>query len=186
MSAVDDFLSIAGESTFGSPKVNWGAVVDYYGVEFPGDYKAISERYFSIAINGRLLVALPSAFGGTEEDFLGIDLLRRDIESMKRGSEFDGVEHPVGVTTGVRVPYPLHPEVPGLLPWGETDTGIVCLWLTSQAAGDWTIVVTDYARWEHYECSLSEFLVSLMRGEIVNSIISGSWSVQKGVEQFSV
>lgn len=66
------------------------------------------------------------------------------------------------------VPYPIYPEVAGLLPWGNDQNGNDYYWLTEGPPDEWR-VLTNEVRGDGYckhDCSMTEYLVRVLRGEI--------------------
>ena len=73
----------------------------------------------------------------------------------------------------IKIPYPLHPQEGGLLPWAATDNGDVLFWLKEGNPENWTIVINE-ARveyYEHFETSMTGFIYKLLSKEILSSII---------------
>ncbi|WP_433819146.1 hypothetical protein [Actinomadura scrupuli] len=59
-------------------------------------------------------------------------------------------------------PFPIHPEPCGLFPWGVSDNGDFCLWLTDPDPAVWSIVITDGGLWWHHEGTLTDLLVGVL------------------------
>jgi hypothetical protein len=67
-----------------------------------------------------------------------------------------------------QVPYPIYPEQPGLVPWGNDENGNDYYWLTEGASDTWR-VLSDEVRGEgfrDYGCTMTEFLARVLLGEI--------------------
>jgi hypothetical protein len=66
-----------------------------------------------------------------------------------------------------RVPYPIYPDQPGLLPWGNDENGNDYYWFTEGAPDTWR-VLSDEGRGEgfrEYGCTMTEFLTKVLLGE---------------------
>jgi hypothetical protein len=67
-----------------------------------------------------------------------------------------------------RVPYPIYPERPGILPWGNDENGHDYYWLTRGKPDDW-IVLADEVRgggFSEHDCSMTEYLAGVLLGPI--------------------
>jgi hypothetical protein len=67
-----------------------------------------------------------------------------------------------------RVPYPIYPESPGILPWGNDENGHDYYWFTQGAPDQWT-VLSDNVRgsgFAEHRCSLTEYLTGILLGRI--------------------
>jgi hypothetical protein len=65
------------------------------------------------------------------------------------------------------VPYPIYPDQPGLLPWGNDENGNDYYWFTEGAPNTWR-VLSDEGRGEgfrEYGCTMTEFLTKVLLGE---------------------
>jgi hypothetical protein len=73
-----------------------------------------------------------------------------------------------------QVPYPIHPESTGILPWGNDENGNDYYWLTRGGPDDWR-VITDEVRGEgfrEYDCTMTEFLERVLLRRI-DALASG-------------
>jgi len=70
-------------------------------------------------------------------------------------------------------PYPIYPELGGLLPWGITDNGDVMFWIANGEPDSWKIVVHESrgTMYEMFETTLTNFLIDLSLERIVSKII---------------
>lgn len=129
----------------------WEPVEAYLGIELPLDYKDFARLY------GR----------GRFMEFLFINLPGdRDRRGSLEG-ELDLAREMINY--GMPVPYPVWPDVGGLLNVGLTEFNDRLFWLTRGEPSDWSIVVWDRAlqRLETFDRSLTDFLAGLATGTIV-------------------
>jgi hypothetical protein len=66
------------------------------------------------------------------------------------------------------IPYPIYPEQPGLLPWGNDENGNNYYWLTDGAPDSW-LILSDEVRGEgfkEHKCTMTEFLTKILLGEL--------------------
>lgn len=70
-------------------------------------------------------------------------------------------------------PYALYPEADGLLPWGTTDNGDQLFWLATGSPNEWSVIINEVRSsiFEHFACSMTEFLYGLIISEIQSEII---------------
>lgn len=70
-------------------------------------------------------------------------------------------------------PYMLYPETDGVLPWGSTDNGDRLYWLTTGSPNEWSVVINEVRSsiFEHFACSMTDFLYKLIVGDIQSEII---------------
>lgn len=67
------------------------------------------------------------------------------------------------------VPYDVHPQEPGLYPFGQDDNGNGFYWLTRGAPNEWPIVCrpNSFLNWQQpISISLTDFLVSLCTNKL--------------------
>ena len=69
---------------------------------------------------------------------------------------------------GDEIPYPMFPDVGGLLSWGSTGNGDYLHWLTKGDPADWTIVALAFGEVEflEYDGNFVEFLVDVLTGRL--------------------
>jgi hypothetical protein len=133
------------------------------GRSLPSDYRWFLETYGSGSIGGDLAVFTPSSVVEArrftpQQERIG-DWLR--LVKERRPGE---------------VPFPIWPEPGGLLAWGGTDSGVMCLWLTSNDDADqWPIVLRDAHRseWFTHRGPMSWFLGDLFDGSVEVSFLTG-------------
>ena len=66
-----------------------------------------------------------------------------------------------------RFPYELHPDRPGLLPWGSDIDGNELVWLTDGDVNEWPIVIrSEDGDFEEFGGPLTTFLASVFQGTV--------------------
>lgn len=145
---------------------DWAAAELALGTALPPDFKDLVTRYGSGSIDSFLILLNPRSsrpavrFGPAGESFLGG--LREIRESLPD-----------------EVPFPIHPEPGGLLPWGTTDNGDIGYWVTSPQddPGRWSIAVGE-ARgpgWFTHPGPLSRFLAGVLDRSIRVALFPDAW-----------
>jgi SMI1-KNR4 cell-wall len=133
------------------------------GRSLPSDYWWFLETYGSGSIGGDLAVFTPSS---------GVEGRQFAAQQERIGGHLRLVnEHRPG-----EVPFPIWPEPGGLLAWGGTDSGVMCLWLTSHDDADqWPIVIRDAHRseWFTHRGPMSWFLSDVLDGSEQVSFLPG-------------
>jgi hypothetical protein len=111
---------------------DWESIENRLGLTFPEDYKEFVSVYGSGVICGFLTIYSPFSsdrnHGFEQQSPLALGNLRRYREE------------------GFDVPYPIHPEESGLLPFGTTENFNYLAWSRVGSPAKWPIVVwdTDY------------------------------------------
>lgn len=133
------------------------------GRSLPSDYWWFLETYGSGSIGGDLAVFTPSS---------GVEGRQFAVQQERVGAHLRLVnERRPG-----EVPFPIWPERGGLLAWGGTDSGVMCMWLTSHDDADrWPIVLRDAHRseWFTHRGPMSWFLGDLLDGAEEVSFLPG-------------
>jgi hypothetical protein len=139
----------------------WPSIESTIGVALPQDYKDYIETYGSGQIGRFLWPANP--FSQNKWLTLQNQIVVR-LHSLKAIKEEWGEEE---------CPYPLYPEVGGLLPWGYTSNGDTLFWLTRGAPQAWSVVINEArgSEFEQFSDSMTGFLTKLITGELHSSII---------------
>ncbi|MFI0354224.1 hypothetical protein [Actinomadura sp. 9N407] len=173
------------EQIIGPPVVtplapDWEAVAAQYGLVFPADYRALTERYSALDICQYFSVYHPTSRSGNL-----FSVLEAQIQAVKvylqRTQTFAGGWDPKNATVipsgeEVEVDYDFFPEPGGLLPWGVGENGAKCLWLTHEHPEKWTVVIgDDYFGWWHYKGSMTSFLVDVISQRIVCPVIDDTF-----------
>jgi hypothetical protein len=131
----------------------WQSVENRLRMELPEDYKEFIARYGTGSVDGFLWVLNPFS---TNKHLNFFDEGGVKLEALRE------LRHE-------SIPYPLHPDVNGVLPWGITDNGDVLYWLCNGPPSNWVIVVNESRgpRWREYKLSTSDFLARLVAKELV-------------------
>lgn len=102
---------------------NWRAAEIVVGVEYPEVFRELITRYGTGRFfQGHLMVFNPLTIGG----LAFIKQAERYLRQYREGL------YPL--------PLPVHPEVPGLLPWGHDENGNDYCWLTKGKPEKWPVV----------------------------------------------
>jgi hypothetical protein len=133
------------------------------GRRLPSDYWWFLDTYGTGSIGGDLVVFTPSS---------DLERWNSTVQQQRIGDHIRLVhQHRPG-----SIPFPIHPEPGGLLAWGGTDSGVKCLWLTSDDDPDlWPIVIRDKDRseWFTHGGPMAWFLSDLMDGAEHISFLPG-------------
>ena len=129
---------------------NWSVVEADLQCRLPSDYKELVEIYGSGCFDGFLWVLNP--FSGNP-----------NIELRSQVSTRLNALRSLKMDFGEEIPFPLYPQVGGLIPWAFTDNGDVLYWITGESVADWPVAVNAgrESDWRQYELSSSGFLVAL-------------------------
>jgi len=132
-----------------------------------GDYKRNKKlSNFSSVVNGNKLFAGSTNFKSKQSKNLNLNLHNQISAQLN------------AITTlekefNESCPYPIYPELGGLLPWGITDNGDVMFWIANGEPDSWKIVVHESrgTMYEMFETTLTNFLIDLSLERIVSKII---------------
>ena len=132
----------------------WGPVHSTLGEVLPEDYIQFIMRYGTGEIGGWLSVLNPfSANPNLNLLDIGFGLLAGFREIKKELPE--------------SIPYPLHYEPDGLLPWGVSIDGDVFCFRTRGLSGYWTtVVIGRHTDPEEFPLSFSQFIRGVLTGEL--------------------
>ena len=138
----------------GSPE-DWPAIESAIGFALPADYKQFINLYGSGGIDDWIFAFSPffaGKYGNLQTEIASGLAALREIQD----------ESPQ------IVPYPIHPEPGGLVPWACTSNGDILYWITRGPPAEWTVCVNEGRgpEWEAYPYSMVAFLVKLMNREI--------------------
>lgn len=133
----------------------WRAVEQELGVELPSDYREFVFTYGTGMFAGFYVVYNPCSAMKTANLLTKISTLCQQEREFKR--EFPDA-----------VPYRIHPDRPGLLPWGGDENGNYYYWITDGPPDSW-LVVSDEVRGEgfrEYGRCMTDFLCDVLTGKI--------------------
>lgn len=132
---------------------DWRTAEEALGRRLPSDYKALVERYGAGTIDGFLHVLNPSGRHEPARLVPAVDRLSAGFREIR-------------TTIPDEVPYPIHPEAGGLLPWAFSDNGDVFFWSTESADSDsWPIVLAEAGGpgWATHPGPATRLLADLLR-----------------------
>ena len=138
----------------GSP-ASWAAAEAALKTALPADYKEFIETYGTGSIDE--FVTVLNALSSTPH--FRLDEYGETMLAVTRELRAGGI---------VDIPFPLHPEPGGLLPWGTTANGDWGYWLTtpSDDPDAWEVVVSvdRGPDWFRHPGPLTRFLVEILDG----------------------
>ncbi|MGW6573566.1 SMI1/KNR4 family protein [Streptomyces sp. NPDC054945] len=139
---------------------DWCEVERALAVELPDDYKEL------IGVYG----------GSNWDDYLYIlepDCPNKHYDLLKWAKyQFEDLQD---LWTVEKKPTELETEGSVLIPWATTDNGECLYWLVLPGVepNDWTVMVNEVSdRWEHHPVSCTQFLASVLTGELQSNILS--------------
>jgi len=132
---------------------DWGLIESAF-LEFPEDYKCFLGKYGTGCIAGFIYIFNPAS----KNDNLNLSKqIEKQLWSLREC-------RPEGLR--------LYPEVGGILPFGITDNGDLLGWNINRGDGVSGIIVVDSrtSAWETFNIGFSQFLVGILRKNIVCTI----------------
>jgi hypothetical protein len=130
---------------------NWLAAENVIGVGYPADFRELITRYGTGSFfQGHLQVFNPLTIGG----LACINKAQRNLQQYQEGL------YPLTL--------PVHPEVPGLLPWGHDENGNDYCWLTKGKPEKWPVVFLGHGQASHpfrFQADITSFLVGYATDE---------------------
>ncbi|WP_157407770.1 hypothetical protein [Actinomadura atramentaria] len=154
MDTVRQLIDLAKAPSGEMHHFDWHRVEESIGLALPEDYKSIVDGTVDGFFQGVVRVGRPGGDGYVETDFLGYYAHLLDDLRVSRGE-------------GNAVPYPIFPEVGGLLPWGIGPGMTPIFWRTDDVdPNNWTVVVADstFENWCAFAGGVAEFLTVLVNG----------------------
>ncbi|MFD7572752.1 SMI1/KNR4 family protein [Streptomyces sp. NPDC059810] len=158
--ALTRLLEVAPAS--GDPhQKDWDGVERSLGVRLPADYKELIRVYGGGNWDDYLYVLEP---GCPNESYDLITWAVQQAEDLEGLWEFEKKPAELAVD-GARV-----------VPWATTDNGECLYWLVRPGFGadEWTVMVNEARgdRWEHFAVSCTQFLASVLAGELRSALLS--------------
>ncbi|TJZ58866.1 SMI1/KNR4 family protein [Streptomyces piniterrae] len=140
---------------------DWESVEQALRAELPSDYKELTQAYGGSHWDGYLYLLEP---GCCNDNYDLIEWAEQQTEALEGLWEFE------------RKPTELAERGSRVVPWATTDNGECLYWLVrpGEAADQWTVMVNEARgdRWEHFPVTCTEFLVSVLTGELRSGILS--------------
>ncbi len=135
---------------------SWGDVERQLGVALPDDYKELVGSYGAGAFDAFIWLLNPL----TTNEYLNL-IVQRDVR-LRAHAEF---------AAEFAAPYRGFDGSGGLLPCAFTDNGDVVYWNVRGVPGRWQVVVqgSRASTWQDFQVSLTEFLVGVLRRELICS-----------------
>lgn len=146
---------------------DWGIVQQWLGLGLPEDFKALIETYGLGSFADFLNPINPFQEGGSGFEWADRNILEFDRETRR--------EYPD------ELPYSVHPEPGGILPWATTDNGDILYWLTEGEPDSWSILIRQSRGPNRvaYPFGVAEFLHLWLIGELICPIFP-RWDVHSG------
>ncbi|WP_030390130.1 SMI1/KNR4 family protein [Streptomyces sp. NRRL S-241] len=139
---------------------DWGEVERALSVELPDDYKEFIDVYGGSNWDDYLYVLEP-------------DCPNKHYDLLKWAKyQFEDLQD---LWTVEKKPTELETEGSVLIPWATTDNGECLYWLVLPGveANEWTVMANEVSdRWEHYPVSCTQFLASVLTGELQSNVLS--------------
>lgn len=144
-------VSLSRDDRGGHP---WRELERRLGLDLPGEYKSFADEFPRGLIQGIVRVIRP----GEDPDYEATDYLgyySHRLEDMRvREREIPG-----------SIPYPIYPDVGGVLPWGDLSDGSMLFWLTRGVdQNSWPVVYCDgdFSNWTESDQGMIEVLIDLV------------------------
>jgi len=163
LEALSKLVKPPAELVFGGDDLPWNTIESELGTRLPDDYKQFVGRFGMGKLNGFISFTNPL----TANPYL--NLIKR-LELFYEGERTMLLNQPDA--SELFPPFPLHPESPGLLPWGVTDNGQDLLWHTSGQPDQWPVIVYTGrdGRYEEFPLTMTQFLAGILAGEQVSEL----------------
>ncbi|WP_157431710.1 hypothetical protein [Actinomadura hibisca] len=148
-----------------APAADWNELGQEYGLKFPRDYIALTERYPELVFNEFLTVFHPCFSDAAWNDRM-LNIPRS--WQPKELSVCIPAHDVIPVEWGG--PFSVYPKVNGLFPWGITVNGDYCMWLTNRDPALWTVVIANRFKVWHYRGSIVNCLNDLLSRQVDNPL----------------
>ncbi|MFI0406850.1 hypothetical protein [Actinomadura sp. 3N508] len=181
MAEFADLRALIGPPELRPPSVLWESLEAELGLALPADYKMLAETYPSLKFDDFLGWFHPGIPADPATTAQGMKDVLEPLRVRLEGEEWiDFIDENGG--RAKRSPFPVYPEPRGVLQWGMTDNGDRCLWLTSGAPDEWTIVI-ERSRWWHFQGGLIDFLVGVLTQQVQCPLFPTDFPESMDVEQ---
>ncbi|MEW1838543.1 hypothetical protein AB0392_11365 [Nonomuraea angiospora] len=144
---------------------DWSAVEADLGLRLPGDYKLLMDRYASLMLDRFLGLFIPNP--GDTPDMSMRDGIVRTLRDMAPDDdeEQEVVDDNNNVIEMRRFPH--YPDPGGIIPWGSTQNGNLCLWKADGDPDSWKVFVSsDGLFMWRYNGGILDFLVRANQGRL--------------------
>lgn len=133
--------------------IDWASDEARLNTALPDDYKAFVASY-EPNVDDFLWILHPST--------------NKNLDLVTQAEEQVAAQRTMRGTQPREVPYPLYPEPGGLLPWGVTDNGDVCFWITNGDPSRWVVAINESRgpEWYEFPASMTEFVFALLAQEV--------------------
>ncbi|MEV4367469.1 SMI1/KNR4 family protein [Nonomuraea sp. NPDC049637] len=157
MATIADLENLIGPPIRPAPINDWDAIEADLELRLPADYKELMTRYASLKLDAHLGLYIPNPGDHPQETMReGVLSMLRDL-GPHEDEELEIVDGQGNVLEERHFPHYPHPE--GLLPWGSTQNGDVCLWETTGDPDTWKVCISDgIFIWKHGS-GILDFLV---------------------------
>ncbi|GLZ03800.1 hypothetical protein Acsp03_12660 [Actinomadura sp. NBRC 104412] len=180
-----DLERIIGPPNHPAAPPDWHGIEEGLGFRFPIDYKRFFDLYCYVQFDKYLMVYHPG---------LDVEMRRRRAISALDSLHALAVEQgsisivdDYGDFVREQPPFPFFPTQGGLIPWGATEGGEVCMWLMADPVPEkWPIVVSDGVEWWLHSAGFADFIVDVMRGSVQCPIFSKDFPGSDRIDQFPI
>jgi hypothetical protein len=135
---------------------NWESIENKLSTRLPHDYRDYVITYGTGILGKFVIVCNPFS---KVEGFSLLPFAKQMCKILRQLKESEGER---------QVPFAIHPEHPGLLPFGGDENGNGLYWLTNSRPDKWYCVVGEARgkRWETFEMQMTTFLAKAFRGDV--------------------
>lgn len=142
------------------PDASWSEAESRFRKRLPADYRDLLEVFGPGTLNEFLHVAGPFS----ANPYLNVSDRLRLLHKAEKLKKLNFPKDPVSLVH----PFLLHPESPGLIPWGITDNGDDLFWHTLGEPDAWPVVIYNgrSGDYESHPMSMTTFLSSILSGRL--------------------
>ncbi|MFE2064058.1 SMI1/KNR4 family protein [Streptomyces sp. NPDC059467] len=135
--------------------VDWAAVEEAWGLEFPSDYKHVIDHYGDVLLGDYLQVIAPTTVTPDTCDEPG---------APRGGMGF--ITADTRDTWADTEPAEIDAEPEELVTWGAASSADLFCWLTRGEPDEWSVVVFSHGddAWTRLDLGMAEFLVHVLNG----------------------